>query len=259
MDTQQKKVFICFSFKDRYGIAEPLVYHLINYGIKVWYDRHELLLGDDRIQKNLIDGASTCDYAIIIISKSTESSVCAMEEISIIRDKYLHGNVVVFPILYEIAPSELPDRLKWVSEIIYKETDRHSGTYQICNHIACRITNDYIKNLICRKITDAPKYLDPEQHQSILSLVNCYLNIDKDNLNSRIALLYAVYLIALPYIPVRKDDEMLGVAIKIFERVFSELRLNISIDYRDMWLLENATCILFNHLIALESSQEYEQ
>lgn len=258
MDTQQKKVFICFSHKDRYEIVEPLVYHLINYGIKVWYDRHELLMGDNRIQKNLIEGVSTCDYAIIIISKNTESSVCAMEEISIIRDKYLHGNVVVFPVLYEIAPRDLPDELKWVSEMIYKEIDRHSGAYRICNHIACRITNDYIVNLICRKITDASKCLNPEQHQSILSLVNCYLNVDRDNLNGRIALLYAVYLIALQYIPERKDDEMLCVAIRIFERMFSELRLNISIDYRDMWLLENATCILFNRLIAPESSQEYE-
>ena len=34
------KLFICFSAKDRYVIAQPIVYHLKNYGINVWYDRY---------------------------------------------------------------------------------------------------------------------------------------------------------------------------------------------------------------------------
>ena len=259
MNSKQKKVFICFSFKDRYTIAEPLVYHLNNYGIKVWYDRNELLMGDNRVQKNLIDGAEACDYAIIVISKSTESSVCAMEEISIIRNKYRDGSVVVFPILYEITQRELPSELKWVSEIIFKEVDRHTGTYQICNHIACRITKDYIKDLLIKKITDVSNHLTSKQYQSAVPLVNCYLNVDKDNINSRVALLYAVYLTVSPNFRVEDDDEMLCVAIKILERAFSELRLNISIDYRDLWLLENATCILFNRLTAPGSSPVFEQ
>ena len=46
-------VFICFSAKDRYTIAEPIVHHLKNYGIDIWYDRYAMVLGDNRIEKNL--------------------------------------------------------------------------------------------------------------------------------------------------------------------------------------------------------------
>lgn len=46
-----EKVFVCFAAEDRYTIAEPVVYHLKNYGIDTWYDRHNLLVGDNRIEK----------------------------------------------------------------------------------------------------------------------------------------------------------------------------------------------------------------
>ena len=54
-----KSLFICFAAEDRYRIVEPVVFHLKNYGINMWYDRYSLIMGDDRIQKNLIEGAST--------------------------------------------------------------------------------------------------------------------------------------------------------------------------------------------------------
>ena len=55
-------VFICFSAKDRYTIAEPIVHHLKNYGIDIWYDRYAMVLGDNRIEKNLKEGAENCNY-----------------------------------------------------------------------------------------------------------------------------------------------------------------------------------------------------
>ena len=67
-------LFICFAAEDRYSIAEPIVHHLKNYGIKIWYDRYELLLGDNRRKKNLYEGATLCKYAIVIISKYTLKS-----------------------------------------------------------------------------------------------------------------------------------------------------------------------------------------
>ena len=135
-------VFICFAAEDRYSIAEPIVYHLKNYGIKVWYDRYMLLMGDNRNLKNLVEGASKCNYAITIISKYTASSACAMEELAIIKHRSLQKGLVVFPVLYEILPNELPTALLWVKDLIFKEATVSSGTREICNHIACKITSD---------------------------------------------------------------------------------------------------------------------
>ena len=33
---------------------------------------------------------------------------------------------------------------------------------------------------------------------------------------------------------------------KIYNRIISEINLNLDIDYRELWLLENAMCILCN-------------
>lgn len=45
------KLFISFSAKDRYDIVQPIVYHLKNYGINIWYDRYEMVMGDNRFKK----------------------------------------------------------------------------------------------------------------------------------------------------------------------------------------------------------------
>lgn len=93
------KIFICFSAKDRYDIAQPIVYHLKNYGIDVWYDRYEMVMGDNRLKKNIEEGAGTSKYAIIILSSNTITSLCAREEIQILKSRYFKGEVTIFPVL----------------------------------------------------------------------------------------------------------------------------------------------------------------
>ena len=56
------QVFVGFAAEDRYLIAEPIVYHLKNYGIPTWYDRHRLLLGDNHKEKCMINGAGKSTY-----------------------------------------------------------------------------------------------------------------------------------------------------------------------------------------------------
>lgn len=252
MTDLSERIFIAFSAKDRYSIAEPLVYHLKNYGINVWYDRNEILLSDNRIQKNLVEGAAGCKYAIAIISKNTDNSVCAMEELSIVESRYRQGVVTVFPILYEIPAQLIPDKLLWVKEIIFKEVDHSSGTRGVCNHIACKITRDILEKYTYKCILDcqekAPMILPTVTHE----LLKTYQTVDCDNINSRVTLLYAAYLSII-----HSDDKTEGLlhfpeshmASKIFERLFAETRLNIKVDYREIWLLENAICILVNNYI----------
>ena len=36
-------IFICFAAEDRYTIAEPIVYHLKNYGLKIIIQSHFLI------------------------------------------------------------------------------------------------------------------------------------------------------------------------------------------------------------------------
>lgn len=242
-----KKVFIGFAAEDRYDIVEPIVYHLKNYGIELWYDRHILVMGDNRVRKNLIEGAAGCDYAIIILSKHTAKSSCALEEISIIKSRFKQGMVTVFPVLYELSPSELPEKLFWIKSLIFKEVDRHSGTRVICNHIACKITGDLLVSCNYRHVQDIVFSPPKELPIDCKAILKSYLEVDHANLNSRVSLLYAAYLTVIHI-----DDNTnwtSHMVIRIFTRLFSETRLSLAIDYRDIWLLENAICLLINDYV----------
>jgi len=254
MEKSSKKLFICFSAKDRYAVVQPIVYHLKNYGIDIWYDRYELLMGDDRIEKNIKDAAIGCKYALIILSKNTINSPLAIEEINIIESRHRNNDVVVFPVLYELAPSDIPQEFGWFRNLVFKETNRSSGTLEVCNHIACKITSDFLSECRYRNITDiATDNLKLLPHQ-ITFLLDKYMRIDSANLNSRVALLYATYVII-----VNSENFIAGVfsvlPTKIFEKVFSETQLNLLIDYRELWLLENAMCILIEHYISCTESK----
>ena len=71
---QFSQIFLGFAAKDRYTVAESLLYHLENYGVPVWYDRHDLIIGDNRQKENFEKGIIESKYAIIIFSENTEVS-----------------------------------------------------------------------------------------------------------------------------------------------------------------------------------------
>ena len=243
-----KNLFICFAAEDRYRIVEPVVFHLKNYGISMWYDRYSLIMGDNRIQKNLIEGASTCKYAIIIISEFTVLSHCAMEELSIISERHYNGDVTVFPIIYELSIDKIPTALTWIKELIYKEANRHSGTYEICNHIACKITSDILQKYKYQNIRSITTYLSSKLPLATYRILMDYQGIDSSNLNGKVSMLYAAH-ITIKVLMIPSEEPLDAMVFCIFERLFCETKLNLSVDYRELWLLENSMCILTNQYI----------
>lgn len=245
MEDFSKKVFICFSAKDRYDIVQPIVYHLKNYGINVWYDRYEMVMGDDRLKKNIQEGAGKCGYGLIVLSTNTIDSLCATEEIEILKSRYYKNEVVIFPVLYELSPCDLPPMFEWVKTLIFKEINHATGTLEICNHIACKITHDILDNCRYKTINEivSSGFTLPK---SITSLLDKYIKVDNANLNSRVTLLYAVYLIIIESNNL-VIDPLCEVPTKSFERLFTETLLNLTIDYRELWLLENSICILIDY------------
>ena len=241
-------LFICFAAEDRYRIAEPVVYHLKNYGINIWYDRYSLVMGDKRIEKNLIEGACACKYAAIIVSEFTSESQCAMEELSIITKRYYKGDVTIFPIIYELSPDNLPTDLEWIKELIFKEANRHSGTYEICNHIACKITSDILQKYKYQNIYSITTLLSNVLPPATYRILINYQEIDATNLNSKVALLYSAY-ITIKVLMKSSEEPLITMLTRIFERLFCETKLNLSIDYRELWLLENSICILVNQYV----------
>lgn len=206
-------------------------------------------MGDDRIRKNLEEGASQCGYALIVLSEDTGQSPCAMEEISILYQRHKKGTVTLFPILYELQPNNIPDALRWMQKLIYKEVSRNTGTLEICNHIACRITEDILQSCRYRNVSDVILHSGSLLPNAVYELLKNYQKIATENLNSRVTLLYAVFTDII-HSPSLTITPVIAMVSKIFERLFSETLLNLPVDYRELWLLENSICILIDSYIS---------
>ena len=79
--------------------------------------------------------------------------------------------------------------------------------------------------------------------KAVKILLHKYTKIDNANLNSKVTLLYAIYII------ITESNNFVNnlsvIQTKVFERLFEETLLNLSVDYRELWLLENSLCLLF--------------
>ena len=112
-------VFLCFSSGDRFTITKSVLYHLKRFGINIWYDYHELTLGDNRIIGNFDLGLNKCDYAVVIISKNMFNCKCGNDELQVIKDRFKNKTIKVFPLFYNIDAYSLPNKYKWLTELIY--------------------------------------------------------------------------------------------------------------------------------------------
>lgn len=172
-----------------------------------------------------------------------------MEELSIVKSAYESGRTTIFPVLYELKPKDISSDLQWVKDLIFKEANKSSGTREICNHIVCKITGDIVDMCHYKKIKDIVDDSPYSLPKAAATLLNVYLGVDSANLNSKITLLYAVYQI-IDQSNITSLNSEISMVKRIFDRLFSETRLNLKIDYRELWLLENSTCILIDHFLA---------
>ena len=100
-------IFLCFSGKDRHTIIQSILYHIENYGLKIWYDNHQYLLGDRKIDK-YTSAILSSKYAIVVFSNNFLDSPGAIEELEIIKEQYVNGKIYIFPVFYNISALEVP-------------------------------------------------------------------------------------------------------------------------------------------------------
>ncbi|MDO4308413.1 MAG: toll/interleukin-1 receptor domain-containing protein [Eubacteriales bacterium] len=147
-------IFIGYSNRDRYDIVEPMIFHLKNYGINVWYDFHDMFLSDNRFHENFELGIGKSRYVIFIISHNFFDSNCAVEELKYAQMLYEKGEIVLFPVLYLLKASDLPNDYSWIKKIIYNEVNEHSGTLFVTNQIIEKMLHDESKLLPFRSFPE---------------------------------------------------------------------------------------------------------
>lgn len=158
-------------------------------------------------------------------------------ELEVIKLLYDHNQMHVFPILYNVTADELPEKYTWIKDIIYNELTPDTPSLPTCNQIVCKILKEEI---------NTHNYIDLKNvnHTDLFikKILNTYYNMDEKNLNSRITLLYCLYI----YL---KNDDLNPLELscsKILEQLFKYTKLNLEISFKEMIIAELSLTILIN-------------
>ena len=240
-------IFFCFSSKDRLQIVEAMLFHITNYELPVWYDRHKVLMGDDRDYKNFDERINQCEYAIIIVSPNAIASTCAREEIELIRKRYEADEMTVFPVFYNLKASELPAQLQWMTKLVYKELDASTDSRSACNHIICRVLLDELEKYRIKSINDFLTFCGTNSALGYPArLLKAYCKVGDDNRDAQITLLYAVCL----YIRTQYNlNDVPAFYYAGIDRLFDETRLHLPVDLRETLIFERLTLLLTNAVL----------
>lgn len=236
------KIFLCFSSGDRYTIVNSILYHLKKYNIPVWYDYHELTLGDDRICGNFDLGLDLCNYAVVIISPNMFECKCGNDELDKIKIRYKNDTIHIFPIFYNIKASKLPEKYNWLTSLIYNEIDDSMGTLSACNQMVYQIIKDELNSYSVKNID---MFINCS-NTYISNALYTYKQTDIDNFNSRFTILYMIYL----YL----SFENLTISDMhrcILKRMCKLNQLNIVFPHKEMLIIEKILTILLNEYIRI--------
>ena len=105
----QRDVFLSYSSQDR-RFAERLAGDLVGHGLRVWWDRWEMQVGDSLIAK-IQDGIQASSWLAVVLSPTSVASNWVKRELaSALADEISTDRVRVLPLL--IADCEIPPFLR---------------------------------------------------------------------------------------------------------------------------------------------------
>jgi len=100
-------VFICHASEDKGDFVEPLANALTEAGIKVWYDRFELKLGDS-LREKIDEGLSNSRYGIVVLSSHFFKKKWPKTELdALVSRQNEDGKKVILPIWHRIGIEEV--------------------------------------------------------------------------------------------------------------------------------------------------------
>ena len=235
-------IFICFSHIERYIVAQSLSYHLKNYGYQVWYDYDKLFIGDDGDYINCEEGLHKSKYVVIIVSRALFKSPCAISELEQIYSLFMKKKIIVIPILYNIIAQDIPENFQWINDIIYTEITNENGTLDVATQIAAKCLEDIIRNSSFKNLNNI--IIKPSKYSNYLEcLISCYLKIDSNNINARIATLYSLYLFLYNFFDLSNTPSYYSKGI---DYICEKTNLNLPINFKELSIIENCVIILLN-------------
>lgn len=104
--TTEWDVFICHASEDKKTVVEPLANELVKRGLKVWYDRYVLRIGDSLLQK-IDEGLSKSKYGIVILSPHFFQKEWTKKELDGLIQKEIGGKKVILPVWHNVKRNDI--------------------------------------------------------------------------------------------------------------------------------------------------------
>ncbi|MDO7877677.1 toll/interleukin-1 receptor domain-containing protein [Hymenobacter sp. ASUV-10] len=99
-------VFISYASEDRAELAGPLAERLASFGVKVWFDKFELRIGDS-LRERIDEGLSQSRYGIVILSPAFFSKHYPVRELNGLSQLEINGEKVLLPIWKDVSDQEV--------------------------------------------------------------------------------------------------------------------------------------------------------
>ena len=111
-------VFVCYASEDRATI-ESLVAVLKGRGIKVWWDRGQITLGD-RLSEKIDEGLRNSRYGVMIISKSSIAKPWPEAEFHSVIHRSIssRGEKVLLPVLLDLTHAQFAEEYPLLADIV---------------------------------------------------------------------------------------------------------------------------------------------
>ena len=232
-------IFLCFSGKDRLTAVKSILFHLQKYGMDIWYDNYVHILGDDKFE-NYTCGIQESQYAVVVYSPAFPDSPGAIEELIEIKKRYDNDLIHVFPIFYNIKANEIPVQDSWLCKLIYNEINDTTGTLLSCNQIVSKVFSDVLERQKTPSLWDAKqgnRYLVPY----IEKMLDTYFGIVSENIDSRLTILYCLFLFLDSEIPLPM------YLVKTVNYLFATTKLHLDYNFKEIILMEQAVCIALSN------------
>lgn len=106
MNSYESDAFVSHASEDKQSFVTPLVEELLKYGLKVWFDKFTLKVGDS-LRRQIEAGLATCRFGIVILSRSFFSKSWPQSELDGLFAREMEGPTVILPVWHEITKQDL--------------------------------------------------------------------------------------------------------------------------------------------------------
>lgn len=157
-------VFISHASEDKGSFVRPLVAWLTQFGLKVWYDEHELKAGDS-LSRSIDRGLVESRYGVVVISPAFLEKAWPEYEYRSLVGREVGRDKVIIPVWHNISRDEVSNYSPWLADkLAVTDKDLTAAALNILSVVDPAKYQDLYRTHLARQAAkSAPKYEVPPE------------------------------------------------------------------------------------------------